>query len=513
MKHLGIYIEENQMMDVEDLRRLFFVNTRCDVKEPKYMRKSGAEHPYGMYRFLYDGRNISRLVLEYFGEQKKEDLHGQPIYTYDRSKTCIDISEDASMFKCVNVQGLYNPEYDGTKIGPSDIPTIDKIKLEIKEIVPWEDSGKPRSREGYERDNGYLYRAYADKTCFPDVDISEVIKALESGFGVRLLFSDDYKRVRIVLLRNVFNGSEIQEVACDVLGGDEKTENSIRGFRMTYGNTEDTQYYYKGFADKLPHKKPYFIDDSDKHDYSHWNLDADYAKLIRSITAFDKTCYVTKNTGNSFIIKVDKDAKTYNEQFPSLFECAGYMDAEDGDCSGDAETIHEISLNFTPAIMNDVNLENERNENAEQRQLFALFVDATMRPRRIDLEDNVDYNDPTQVYYIYDAPKKPENRKALYGKDSKGLEMKGDTDVIRPGDFAIRSDMYFTDTGLHAQLVYNYIKRVILSDKPTNIKVPIKWNLTMDIEATINEGYRLYLQDNFEPNDDGISPIETKDWD
>ena len=28
----------------------------------------------------------------------------------------------------------------------------------------------------------------------------------------------------------------------------------------------------------------------------------------------------------------------------------------------------------------------------------------------------------------------------------------------------------------------------------------------------INEGYRLYLQDNFEPNDDGICPIETHDW-
>ena len=512
MKHLGIYIEENQMMDVEDLRRLFFVNTRCAIKEPKYMRKNDAEHPYGMYQFLYEGRNISRLVPEYFGKQIKEDLHGTPIYYYDRNNSCIDIKEDASSFKCTNIQGADNPDYDHSKIDADKIPTIDKVKLEIKEVVRWDDQGTPMSREGYERENGYLYRAYADKTCFPDVDISEVIQALENGFGARLLFSDDYKRVRIVLLRNVFNDNEIQDISCDIVGGEEKTENSIRGFRMTYGNTEDTQFYYKGFADKLPHKKPYFIDDSDKHDYSYWNLDANYSKLIRSISAFDKTCYVTKNTGNAYGIKVDKDAKTYNEQFPSLFEYAGYMDAEDGDCSGNEETIHEVSLNFTPAIMNDVNVDNERSEKAEQKQQFALFVDATMRPRRIDLEDGVDYNDPTQIYYIYDAPKKPEDRKALYGEDSKGLEMMGDSDVIRPGDFAIRSDMYFTDTGLRTQLVYNYIKRVIISDKPTQIKIPIRWNLNMDIEGTINEGYRLYLQDNFEPNDEGISPIETHDW-
>ena len=37
-KHLGILIEENQMLDVEDLRRLFFVNTNCAYKEPEYLR-------------------------------------------------------------------------------------------------------------------------------------------------------------------------------------------------------------------------------------------------------------------------------------------------------------------------------------------------------------------------------------------------------------------------------------------------------------------------------------------
>ena len=40
----------------------------------------------------------------------------------------------------------------------------------------------------------------------------------------------------------------------------------------------------------------------------------------------------------------------------------------------------------------------------------------------------------------------------------------------------------------------------------------MNWDLTLNIEGHINEGYRLYMQDNYEPNDDGISPIETHDW-
>ena len=74
---------------------------------------------------------------------------------------------------------------------------------------------------------------------------------------------------------------------------------------MTYGDSEDTAFYYKGFDDKLPKKKPYFVDETDKHDYSYWNLDAKYEELINRVTAFDKTCSVTPNNGNAYVIKVD----------------------------------------------------------------------------------------------------------------------------------------------------------------------------------------------------------------
>lgn len=506
MKHLGIYIEENQMMDVEDLRRLFFVNTKCAYKEPKYIRGENYDRNINRYNFSSD----IRLVPEYFGEKKREEIDGVTAEVYDGAEKLIKPKDCGFTVAPGFVISEFHPVSENFR--PEETPVVKDVYVQAKKAIGMSEIIK----DTYEEKNNFLHDAIATSECFPDVDISEVINAVESGFGVRLLFSDDYKRVRIVLLRNVFRDSEIQEIACEVLGGDEKTENSIRGFRMTYGNTEDTQFYYKGFADKLPHKKPYFVDDSDKHDYSHWDLNADYGALIHKISAFDKTCYVTPITGNSYIIKVDKDAKRYEDLHPSLFEAAGYMDAEDGDCSGDEETIHEISLNFTPAIMNDVNFENERN-NGEINQSFALFVDATMRPRRPDLDDNVDYNSPDTAYFVDGLPEGVTDRKFLYEKDDEGKyvrsNMMADEGIIKPGEFAITSDTNVSKSNLKTEVCCSVWGYASGGSGVIRTKGNVIATITnIDISGHINEGYRLYLQDNYEPNDDGVSPIEAKDW-
>ena len=449
MKHLGIHIEENQMMDVEDLRRLFFVNTKCAYDEPKGLRHVAYSERFGKFSFQGPGR----LVPEYINSQRN-----------------IGIDESGFTSDGIVLEGMETPL---------------KVFLKIKEVGEWSDHEK----HSYEEKNNLYFNAYATSECFPDVDISEVIKAIENGFGVRFLFSDDYKRVRIVLLRNVFHSNDVQDIVCKTLDGAVKVENSKRGFRMTYGDSEDTHFFYKGFDDKLPKQKPYFVDDSDKHDYSHWNLDADYTKLIHKVSAFDKTCYVTKNTGDGYIIKVDKDAKRYDDLHPSLFGCADFMDAEDGDCTGDAETIEAINVGFNPAIMNDVNFEDERDGKTD-KQRFALFVDEQMRARRIDFKDGKDYNAPDTVYDVDGKLYAKEGDEYVYS------QMMSDG-IIAPGDFAIRSDMYASIDNATAKI------------GPGGIgALDIKFNF----DGHINEGYHLYLQDNFEPNDTGVSPIETHDW-
>lgn len=473
MKHLGIYIEENQMMDVEDLRRLFFVNTKCAYREPNVIRGANPDSGYTRYRF----KDTAILVPEEEVVQYGDDLSGVSMVDVQIGTPIISVSGAGEW---------------------------DDFSISLKTRV----NSYHRINDHYEEDNNYLHDAFATSECFPDVDISEVIKSIENGFGIRLLFSNDYQRVRIVLMQNIFRDGDTQEIDCDVIMPDTKVENNTRGFRMTYGdNKEDTHFYYKGFADKLPHQQPYFVDDSDKHDYSQWNLDADYNSLIRRVSAFDKTCYVTANTGNAYGIKIDKDAKRYRDLHPSLFEFAGFMDAEDGDCTGDEDTIETIDVGFTPAIVNDLNFEIERNAQteSEKEQRFALFADDTMRPRRPDLEDLPDetkqpgvksYNDSNAVYSIEEMYRK-------YGPNGTNGSMTADG-VVKPGEFAITSDTHFS-------------KDYISMTYRTTFDIPyttcyIQYPVTFGVDGFVNEGYRLYLQDNYAPNDDGISPIETHDW-
>ncbi len=502
-KHLGIYIEENQMMDVEDLRRLFFVNTNCAYKEIQYLRDPNkADLTYGKYQFDDKGP----LVSEYMGDLVDEK-YDKKIKRWNGPKT-ITKAENCGLDCEAFTQG--NEEIF-SKVG-----NIDHIEVKVKSVAGMS-SAVRAYYDGY-GSNGYgsnrtlqrnllLHKAMASSECFPNVDISEVIDALKSGFGVRLLFDDNYKRVRIVLLRNIFRNKDIQTINCDIIE-ETKTENCIRGFRMTYGDSDDTTFYYKGFSDMLLHKTELWIDNSDTHDYSKWQLNTEYANLLNKISAFDVTCYVTPNNGNAYGIKVDKDAKRYDELYPSLFEYAGYMDAEDGDCTGDNEIIETVKVSFAPAIMNDVNFENERKDRNIREQRFALFVDESMRPRRPDLKDLPDetnqpgvksYDDANAVYNI-------DKLYAKHGPNGSDTKMVNDG-VVQPGSFVIASDMYVEHT-------FDSLKfpKVRFNKTPLSFKNSSFTLKNVKIKGHINEGYRLYLQDNFEPNDDGICPIETHDW-
>lgn len=461
MKHLGIHIDENQMMEMEDLRRLFFVNTNCDYVEPKKIRTEYNER-FGRYHSNAAGRLLAERL---------------------KAEQNIDFNESKVEVTSFRITDWY---------APSLYPQPDKLYIKASHVNDWKDSDK----EEYISRNSIFHKAFATSKCFPDVEISDVISAIENGFGVRFLFSDSYRRVRIVLLRNIFRSQEVQTLDGDVISIS-KQENNIRGFRMTYGDIDDTHYYYKGFADKLPHKKELWPETEDDHDYSQWDLDAVYAEIIKKATAFNKVCYVTKNTGNAYGVKIDKNARRYEDLHPSIFEYAGFMDAEDGDCTGEDDTIKSVNVGFAPIIMNDCNYEQEVNGETDQQKL-TLFVDETMRARRPDLQDGQDYNNPDSVYDVDNV---------LYHSTAAGIaqnytysKMMGDDGIVKPGEFSIKSDVPYVTNGLKATF-----------QMPGGTVVGRAADIV--IEGHINEGYRLYLQDNFSPNDEGVSPIETHGWD
>ena len=79
MKHLGIHIEENQMMDVEDLRRLFFVNTNCSYKEIQHLRNPNmADLTYGRYQFDDKGPLISEYIESILNAEAQETSRTSP---------------------------------------------------------------------------------------------------------------------------------------------------------------------------------------------------------------------------------------------------------------------------------------------------------------------------------------------------------------------------------------------------------------------------------------------------
>ena len=460
MKHIGINIEENQLLDVEDMRRLFFVNTNCAYEVPAEFDRTGsnADKRYGCFTTYQDQDYVA------------ERFEG----TVDIAKSKLDVES----FKWENYNSSDKAYHE---VDPNSWAAAVKMEANVVGQIKYTDADKMN----YLAKNRRYHYAYATKDCFPNVDVSEVLNALKSGFGVRFLFGDNYQRVRIVLLRNIFRSEEIQNVVCDIVDEDIKIENNKRGFRMTYGDKkDDTTFYYKGFADKLAKANEIWADDTDTHDYSHWNLNAGYATLINNISAFDKTCYVTPNNGDAYGIKIDKDAKAYEELRPSLSEYAGYMDAEDGDCTGEPETIEEVQVGFVPAIVNDVNFEKEK-LNGTHDQQFALFVNEEMRSRRADkgnLAPPASYNDSDAVYEIGDLD---ENKKKL-------------------GLFSVNSDMPIRQTISGERRGVNLVHN--------GHQYNLRFKYTLLAAGYINEGYRLYLQDNYEPNDDGISPIETHDW-
>lgn len=354
-KDLNIYVEENQAKDVEDLRRVFMLNYGCFYEEIEdtYQADEMDSHNtpraqidrYGQY-YMPIIRADDKLSLikgwagagQYaFTDKKGLDYCGKVLLrnvqiTKDGNTTLLSVGSLEGIVQSVKMQSS-----DGSYISSKRALQIDKSAIESP------DSNKTGSYSAY--------LAYATGENYPKVEISEIIEAMKSMFGVRFLFSKDYKRVRIVLLRNIFRDKDVQELTCDIIG-ETKEENNIRGFRMTYGQgKENTSFYYKGFADMLQREPTTWKDTTDKHDYSQWDLDAEYGEVKQYVSAFNRKCYVTPVTGNAYGTQVDEDEDVL---FPSLFEWAGYMDAEDGDCSGEKDTIYEVQCGATPVIMNEV---------------------------------------------------------------------------------------------------------------------------------------------------------------
>ena len=313
MLDLGITVQENQCMDVEDLRRVFLANLGCFYKE-------GTSNTVNIRLEV-----LPKLTVFGDGNEDNGSLLATTLSIVKRNG---GRAQDTELVKTVHNQ-------------TGKITLVEWAESEVRNItkrtVPGQ-GGIPES--GYYIMPANLAIATSDN--YPKVDAQEIIDAMQDAFGVRFVFNEDYTTVRILLLKNIFaNPNNVIQIGGDTIETT-KQENSIRGFVLSYGGSEDDTVY--------------------NYDFKSTTVETGYSynQITRFVNAFNKTCYITPNNGNSYRIKIDEDETVF---FPSLFEVAGYADAKDGDCTGEEDTIKTITIKATPLLMNNVD------------GTYAVFVD------------------------------------------------------------------------------------------------------------------------------------------
>lgn len=202
---------------------------------------------------------------------------------------------------------------------------------------------------------------------FPNTDVSEVVDAMKSGFGVRFIFNKEYTKGKAIFLKDILRNKEIVTIAADEIYSADKVENFIRGFALTYqGDDEDTSYNYNEWDNSIS--------------------TTDYGEVAASVNPFNKHLYIDTNLGNAYRVKIDDDATSEDTMYPSLYEVGAFNKATYGDCSVE-ERIETVEIGFSPIILNDVNGKVSRDTRravsgeftGTQSQLLSVFVDAAMK--------------------------------------------------------------------------------------------------------------------------------------
>lgn len=221
---------------------------------------------------------------------------------------------------------------------------------EMKALLPSLDLGV-EIKTSYQKSNivqrdatfsANAWTKYANSKNFPDTDAFKIIEELQNAFGVRFIYDSEGQRCRAVFAKDVFNDHTAVKSAAIVHHAYHK-DKDIRGVKMTYGGSdEDTSYNYD--PNKENPASPVIIRNG-------------YAGIRKEKGAYDRNTYYDTVTGNWFRIKVDEDAKTEDEWYPSLFEVGMFHDAWVGDTTKeatDADRIKEVSIGFSPVICNIV---------------------------------------------------------------------------------------------------------------------------------------------------------------
>lgn len=201
---------------------------------------------------------------------------------------------------------------------------------------------------------------FATNQNFPDVEMEDLIEDLQNAFGVRFLYDSARNTMDVIYIKDILKSNEISILDVEIVAMQLK-KSKEKTIRLTYGQEDDTAFNYD--------------------DYSNVKEKENYLEILQQGQASnDTSCYQDKLTGNSYRIKVNKD--TGGD--PSLFEVGGFRDYVIGGTSTEEEE-DEISINFTPVMINDVNgawVVAGALGGHEEDQVLAVFADQELLSER-----------------------------------------------------------------------------------------------------------------------------------
>lgn len=195
---------------------------------------------------------------------------------------------------------------------------------------------------------------YATNKNFPDVAVGDVVESLFNAFGLKIVNNPKSNEVSLVYLRDIFRDNEI--VDCTMLIRDlHVSYNKVKGVTLTYGgDDEDTAFNYD--------------------DWKNVETFTDYASVMQKVNPYNKTCYVSKTTGNKYRFKNNAEAEEEGneaELYPTLFEVAQFNDFVLGEKTEDNA---ELSIKFTPLIEQAVSGDADEKLVDINPQRLAVFI-------------------------------------------------------------------------------------------------------------------------------------------
>jgi len=231
-----------------------------------------------------------------------------------------------------------------------------------------------------------LSEMYANSGNFPDTTVTEIIESLENQFGIRFIYEPEKYKVTARFIRDMYRKEKAPKPFLGTIKEMNKVSEKITGVRCMYSDESDGKDQTKNIREQV---KDYdlnydYIDYPDPTKIKQKGMAAacttDMSKTFSQICVnasnTDNTCYIDKNTGNAYRVKIDSEYTSLDTMNARWFEAGTFKGAEFGDCSTkNKDYIREISSSFKPLSLSDVNYAAVKSACAAGISLSSMNID------------------------------------------------------------------------------------------------------------------------------------------